>query len=331
MPGAGLEPARACAQWCLRPSRLPASPPRQLFKSTARRASSSVDEGVENRHRLPPGNRDRVPPRASPTHSQDVAGTAEDVADVARIAGEQIPRVRASIHAVDEPAPIRVDEASKESFGTLLDDRRLPVGSDDCAWVRARVAGTDRPSVSSTRTPARIPASSRDPVDNHLLAQRPSPRRTPRSAADTAHRKDLQPKNSSRAPDDVTVAEVEAEKIRVGLLVETPPMTTWTHNASAPSRFRSRPRDGRRRQSRIAGRETPVTREIWQLFRPSPASQRTRATRAGSRSGATHGKHAVRHRHERVGSDVRYRFGPMAAPPRIVRSSAIRPADRSTR
>jgi hypothetical protein len=61
VPGAGLEPARAEAQWILNPSRLPVSPPRLRFQECTEAGrtieiSALIRGGIHGGHFAPPGN-----------------------------------------------------------------------------------------------------------------------------------------------------------------------------------------------------------------------------------------------------------------------------------
>jgi hypothetical protein len=84
-----------------------------------------TDELIDEIHVMSTSDRDRPPVCPTPPDVQQITGRGEDGADVVRVVGEELSRIRLAIHAVLDPRTIRVHEPSKQL--SRMTDHQAPL------------------------------------------------------------------------------------------------------------------------------------------------------------------------------------------------------------
>lgn len=131
MPGAGFEPARAEAQWILNPSRKPVPPPRLLFQFTRQQGSDvpstfRTDQAIQGRDVRPSRHRYDYGIRLPPCQADPVESGREDGPDVLAAIAELVARVYMSLHSVQRPTAVGMNQAPDEVFRITLHNAPLP-------------------------------------------------------------------------------------------------------------------------------------------------------------------------------------------------------------
>jgi hypothetical protein len=158
------------------------------------------------------------------TDLDPVAGVPEELEDVRRIVREEVARVRVlpPRNAIDDSAPVGVDEAADQLARVGLDESNLPVLQDDRTavlppWpVLGKDAGPVLPIAVDLHAPRPLNRSSPSVPSSHSIDRSLS---QPDQLGISNVLDDAEP-ICSGIPRDVPVPKVETEQICVGRFVD---------------------------------------------------------------------------------------------------------------
>jgi hypothetical protein len=142
VPGAGFEPACPFGQWILNPSRKPVPPSGPQvklsgtwFAGTTEPSSLGADEAIQETDALFLCNGQISSVVLPPVHSEAIACSAEQTANVLRCVGEVVTRIWRAIYPIENPATVGVNQASKKRRRAPINERLLPLSQADRALV----------------------------------------------------------------------------------------------------------------------------------------------------------------------------------------------------